>query len=106
MTFLLSETISVLLAVNCALSGAVPQGLTRTTSLGPIVGRVRAVMAVPLCVIRMLLGLAAAAPIDESSQPPGPSAGCVPTPFAVVVNVYCGLGLLLTCSNVAHSISG
>src|SRR5258707_26924 len=104
MTFLLSETISVLLAVNWRAPEAVAPGLSRTPALGPMVWPEAAVRVVPLGVIRRLLGLAGAAPVEENTQPPGPSAGCVPTPFDVV-NVYCGLGVLLTCSNVAHSIS-
>src|SRR5262245_6181293 len=103
MTFALSETISVLLAAS---SGAVPQGFTRTTSLGPMVWSEAALRVVPLGVIRGILALGLVPPVDENNQPPGPSAGCVPTAFDVVVNVYCGLGVLLTCSNVAHSISG
>src|SRR5262249_48971797 len=65
------------------------QGLTRTTSLGPIVWPEIALSVVPFSVIRRLLGLAGAAPVDENNQPAGPSAGCVPTSFDVVMKVYC-----------------
>src|ERR1051326_2063783 len=105
MTFWLIETISVLLAVDWKLLAAVPQGLTRTRSLGPMVWPGAALIVVPFGTSRRLL-VPPAAPVEENNQPPGPSAGCVPLVPLVVTKVYCGLGVLFTCSNVAHNISG
>src|SRR3981081_1835122 len=62
-------------------------------------------MVFPLLLMRSVLGLPAA-PVDENTQVPGPSAGWVVVMLEVLVKVYCALGVLLTCSKVAHSISG
>src|SRR5436190_1561049 len=105
MTLRLSESTSVLLAVNAELLEPVPQGLTRKILLGPMVWPETALMALPPNVIRSLLVLPAA-PVEENTQEPGPSAGCVVVTLAVLVKVYCALGELLTCSKVAQSISG
>src|SRR5438552_3392342 len=97
--------ISVLLAVKAALLPAVPQGLTRNRLLGPMVSPELAVMVLPLAVLRSAL-LPPAAPVYENTHEPGPSAGWVVVTLDVLVKVYCALGVLLTCSKVAHSISG
>src|SRR5450756_2616024 len=105
MTLRLSETTSVLLAVKAELLEPVPQGLTRKTLVGPMVWPESAVMALPLKLIRSVL-LLPAAPVEENTHDPGPSAGCTVDTLAVLVKVYCVLGVLLTCSKVAQSISG